>query len=83
MIMRREDVLTNIERAQYELFESGMLERSKIEEWVRNDLRSSYALLHSILSEKIVFDSLVDVLYAKYKGLHADDVVKRQEKKIE
>lgn len=71
--------VTSDEKAQYEVFRNGKIDRETIAKWTRADIQSANALLSACWREESVFQALVDSLFAKYQALHqqpSDDVQK-------
>lgn len=62
------------EKAQYEVYRNGNLSRETIAGWIKNDLSAVSSFVHGCISDKTIFDALVDAFYARYKKLHDEKV---------
>lgn len=64
------EFFTAEEKAQFEVFRNGKLDRETIGRWVRNDLTAIMSFVHGTLKDDTIFNALVDAYFFRYQKLH-------------
>lgn len=64
-------VMANSSKVDYSVMKNANLSKETIGEWLDNDLQTLFVFVCDVMHTKEIRDALVDVLYARYKALHA------------